>query len=377
MFYGHKIDGFMKEIRVAIAGVGNCASSLVQGIYYYKDVVANDEPVPGLMHNSFGGYKISDIKFVAAFDVDKRKVGVDLSQAIFEKPNCTTVFCKEIPFQNVEVKKGPVLDGIAEHMKDYPQDRTFLVDEKQKPIDVAAELKKAKADILINYMPVGSEDAAKFYAQAALDAGCAFINCMPAFIASNTEWEKKFQQKNLPIVGDDVKSQLGATITHRALAKLFSDRGVKITGTYQLNVGGNADFLNMLEHERLKSKKISKTESVQSQLPTRMDADKIHIGPSDYVPWLNDQKICFLRIEGKKFGDVPLNLELRLSVEDSPNSAGVAVDAIRAAKLALDRKEGGAIVSVSAYLMKHPPIQYPDSVARQMVEEFIIGERKK
>ncbi len=377
MFYGYKIDGFMKEIRVAIAGVGNCASSLVQGISYYKDAGANDEPVPGLMHNSFGGYKISDIKFVAAFDVDKRKVGVDLSQAIFEKPNCTTVFCKSVPHQNVTVKKGPVLDGIAEHMKDYPADRTFLVDEKQKPVDVAAELKKAKAEVLVNYVPVGSEDAANFYATAALEAGCAFINCMPVFIASNADWEKKFRQKNLPIIGDDVKSQLGATITHRTLAKLFSDRGIKITGTYQLNVGGNSDFLNMLEHERLISKKISKTESVQSQLPTPMEADKIHIGPSDYVPWLNDQKICFLRIEGKKFGDVPLNLEMRLSVEDSPNSAGVAVDAIRAAKLALDRKVGGAITSVSAYLMKHPPIQYPDTVAKQMVEEFIKGERKK
>lgn len=837
----------MGEIRVAIAGVGNCASSLLQGRYYYKDVKATDKLVPGLMHNSFGGYKISDIKFVAAFDIDKRKIGKDLSKAVFEKPNCTKIFCTEIPFQGVEVKKGPVLDGVASHMSDYPEDRTFLVDEKQKPVDVVEELKKAKAEVLLNYVPVGSEDAAKYYAQAALDAKCAFVNCMPAFIASNTDWEKKFADKKLPIVGDDVKSQLGATITHRVLAKLFSDRGIKIDRTYQLNTGGNSvtgdqelvllinnelkkvnigefinsylevygkkredgkeiiiiketgqkikcfsvdddynvvlsdvdalirheisepifevltdegrrikitgghnvfilneygelnniaikglkenktyiavprilpynkldevkeidlslyqdklllngvsggylnvhakpeikipvkfpvtdellqlvglwladgnfdrkgssnieiacgdepecmvlvdkltekfninykvrkdgfgvrlvsktlakifkialglkgdtytkrvpewvfslsdrqvalvlkgyvsgdggiigkqvrwtsvsyglitdiqtlflrlginstifkekysdknkvsfksnlnyswhglisskndielfkdkvafiqnyknnalyktsielkkfenyripninlfkkwkiksstwykhgsirayivlsqldkvknyferkrikqiclgdvkflkikkikkintndvfvydistkpferficsnilahntDFLNMLERSRLKSKKISKTESVQSQLPVPMEAENIHIGPSDYVPWQKDNKVCFIRIEGRKFGDVPVELELRLSVEDSPNSAGVAIDAIRAAKIALDKGIGGALTSMSAYVMKHPPTQYPDSIAREMVEEFIKGEREK
>ena len=365
----------MTEIRVAIAGVGNCASSLIQGVQYYKDIKASDEPVPGLMHNSFGGYLVSDIKFVAAFDVDKRKVGKDLSQAIFEKPNCTQVFCKNIPKQNVEVKKGPVLDGIASHMQDYPDDNTFLVDQKQKPVDVAEELRRAKAHVLINYVPVGSEEAAKYYAQAALDAGCGFVNCMPVFIASNPELAKKFEQKKLPICGDDVKSQVGATILHRVVAKLFSDRGIKIEGTYQLNVGGNTDFLNMKEQSRLKSKKISKTESVQSQLPARMASEKIHIGPSDYVPWLKDQKIAFIRLEGKGFGDVPMNLEMRLSVEDSPNSAGVVIDAVRAAKLALDRKIDGPLISASAYFMKHPPQQFPDPIARQMVEEFIRGER--
>lgn len=367
----------MGEIRVAIAGVGNCASSLVQGVNYYKDIKGNDEPVPGLMHNSFGGYLVSDIKFVAAFDIDKRKVGKDLSVAIFEKPNCTQVFCKNIPKQNVEVKKAPVLDGIASHMQDYPEDNTFLVDQKQKPVDVTEELKKAKAHVLISYVPVGSEEAAKFYAQAALDAGCGFVNCMPVFIGSNPEWAKKFEEKKLPIVADDIKSQVGATILHRVVAKLFSDRGVKISGTYQLNVGGNTDFLNMKEHSRLKSKKISKTESVQSQLPVRMEQEKIHIGPSDYVPWLKDQKIAFIRLEGKGFGDVPMNLEMRLSVEDSPNSAGVVIDAIRAVKLALDRKTGGPLISASAYFMKHPPQQFPDPIARQMVEEFIRGERTK
>ncbi|MDO8634200.1 MAG: inositol-3-phosphate synthase [archaeon] len=367
----------MSEIRVAIAGVGNCASSLVQGVQYYRDIKASDELVPGLMHNSFGGYLASDIKFVAAFDVDKRKIGKDLSQAIFEKPNCTQVFCKNVPRQGVEIKKGPVLDGIASHMQDYPDDNTFLVDQKQKPVDVAEELRKAKAQVLINYVPVGSEDAAKHYAQAALDTGCGFVNCMPVFIGSNPEWAKKFEQKQIPIVGDDVKSLLGATILHRVVAKLFSDRGVKIEGTYQLNVGGNTDFLNMKEQSRLKSKKISKTESVQSQLPAPLSSEKIHIGPSDYVPWLKDQKIAFIRLEGKGFGGVPMNLEMRLSVEDSPNSAGVVIDAVRAAKLALDRHIGGPLISASAYFMKHPPQQFPDPVARQMVEEFIRGERTK
>lgn len=366
-----------KEIRVAIAGVGNCASSLVQGVYYYQNIDSNHELVPGLMHNVFGGYKISDIKFVAAFDVDKRKIGKDLSEAIFQKPNNTTVFQKGLPKTGVIVQKGPVLDGVADHMKDYPDDRTFLVNEKQSACDVVKVLKESKADLLVNYMPVGSEKAAGFYAQAALDAGCGFINCMPVFIASTDAWAKKFEAAGVPIIGDDIKSQFGATIVHRVLAKLASDRGIDLKGTYQLNVGGNTDFLNMKAQHRLHSKKVSKTESVQSNLPVRLKDEFIHIGPSDYVPWLNDQKICFLRLEGTNFGDVPLNLELRLSVEDSPNSAGCVIDAIRAMKLALDRKVAGRLISISSYLMKHPPQQYPDPIARSMVEEFIHGERER
>jgi len=366
----------VKEIRLAIAGVGNCASSLIQGLFYYKEVNSNDELVPGLMHNILGGYKITDIRPVAAFDVDKRKVGRDLGEAIFAKPNCTKVFCRDVPKLNVKVMRGPTLDGIANHMKDYPEDRTFIVSD-EKPIDVEKILKEAKADVLVNYMPVGSEEATKYYADCALKTGCAFINCMPVFIASNAEWARKFEGRGLPVIGDDIKSQVGATITHRVLTKLFSDRGVKIDRTYQLNTGGNTDFLNMLERSRLKSKKISKTESVQSQLPVRMKDENIHIGPSDYVPWQNDNKVCFIRMEGRKFGDVPLELELRLSVEDSPNSAGIVIDAIRCAKLAKDRNIGGALLSSSAYFMKHPPQQFPDSVAKQMVEEFIKGERER
>lgn len=365
-----------KEIKLAIAGIGNCCSSLIQGLFYYKNIDSNHEPVPGLMHNVLGGYRIKDIKPVAAFDVDKRKVGKDLSQAIFEKPNCTTVFQKEIPNLGVKVQMAPVLDGVAAHMKDFPDDRTFVVS-KEKPVDVAKVLKESGAEILINYLPVGSEEAVQYYAQACLDAGVAMVNCMPVFIASDSEWSEKFKEKGIPIAGDDVKSQVGATITHRVLTKLFADRGVKLERTYQLNTGGNTDFLNMLERARLKSKKISKTEAVQSQLPTPMEADNIHIGPSDYVPWQKDNKICFIRMEGRKFGDVPLNLELRLSVEDSPNSGGCMIDTIRCCKLALDRKIGGPLLSISAYTMKHPKIQYPDNVARQMVEEFIKGERER
>ncbi len=360
-----------KEIRVAIIGVGNCASSLVQGIQYYKNVNGNSPLVPGLMHNVLGNYKISDIKFVAAIDVDKKKVGKDLGTAIFSKPNCTKKF-SDVPKQNVEVNKGPVLDGIAETTREK-----FEVDERQKPVDVSQILKESKAEIAINYLPVGSEEAVRYYAKCCLDANVAFINAMPVFIASNQEWAKKFEDKNLPVIGDDIKSQVGATIVHRTLAKLFSDRGVKIENTYQLNVGGNTDFLNMLERQRLKSKKISKTESVQSQMPTRLPDENIHIGPSDYVPWLNDKKLAFIRLEGKKFGDVPISIECRLDVEDSPNSAGVMVDAIRCCKLALDRKISGALISPSSYFMKHPPQQFADTVARQMVEEFITGERER
>ncbi len=365
-----------KPLRLAIAGVGNCCSSLVQGLFYYKAVDTNNELVPGLMHNVLAGYRIADVKPVAAFDVDKRKAGRDLSEAIFAKPNCTKVFCKDVPKLNVLVQKGPVLDGVANHMKDYPEDRTFVVSD-DKPVNVAKVLKESGAEVLINYMPVGSEQATQYYAQAALDSGVAFVNCMPAFIASTPAWAEKFRAAGLPIVGDDIKSQVGATITHRVLTKLFSDRGVKIDRTYQLNVGGNTDFLSMLERARLKSKKISKTESVQSQLPVPLAGENIHIGPSDYVPFLNDNKICFIRIEGRKFGDVPIELELRLSVEDSPNSAGVAIDAIRCAKLAKDRGIAGPLLSISAYTMKHPPQQFPDNVARQMVEEFIKGERER
>ncbi len=365
-----------KEIRLAITGIGNCCSSLIQGLFYYKNVSTNNELVPGLMHNVLGGYKISDVKPVAAFDIDSRKVGKDLSEAVFEKPNCTKIFQKEMAKMDVEVKMGPVLDGVASHMKDYPEDRTFVVS-KEKPVDVAKELKKSGAEILVNYLPVGSEEAVRYYAQAALDAGCAFVNCMPVFIASNSEWAKRFQDKGLPVVGDDIKSQVGATIVHRVLTKLFSDRGVKIDRTYQLNTGGNTDFLNMLERSRLKSKKISKTQSVQSQLPVPLEPENVHIGPSDYVPWQKDNKIFFIRIEGRKFGDVPIELELRGSVEDSPNSAGVAIDAIRCAKLALDRKVAGPLTSIASYTMKSPPQQYPDSVARQMVEDFIKGERER
>lgn len=365
-----------KEIRVAIAGVGNCCSSIIQGLFYYKNIDSNHELVPGLMHNVLGGYSIKNIKPVAAFDIDRRKVGKDLSSAIFERPNCTKVFQKEVPDLGVEVKMAPVLDGVAAHMKDYSEDRTFLVS-KEKPVDIAKALKDSEAEILINYLPVGSEEAVRYYAKACLDAGVAMINCMPVFIASDPEWAKRFEDKGIPIAGDDIKAQIGATITHRTLTKLFSDRGVKLDRTYQLNTGGNTDFLNMIERSRLKSKKISKTEAVQSQLPIPLESDNIHIGPSDYVPWQNDNKVCFLRMEGRKFGDVPIELELRLSVEDSPNSAGCVIDAIRCCKLALERKIGGSLISISSYTMKRPPQQYPDNVARHMVEEFIKGERER
>lgn len=365
-----------KDIKIAIAGVGNCASSLIQGLYYYKNVKSNDDLVPGLMHNVVGNYKISDIKIVAAFDVDKRKVGKDVTKAIFAKPNCTKIFCKNLPKTGVKVKMGPVLDGVAPHMKNYPEDKTFLP-AKQKPVDVVKELKKSGAEILINYMPVGSQEATEYYAKVALDANCAFINCIPVFIVSDKKWGEKFKKKNLPCIGDDIKAQVGATITHRTLAHLFTQRGVTIDRSYQLNFGGNTDFLNMLSHERLKSKKISKTESVESQLAKRLSYDNLHVGPSDWVPFLKDNKVCYIRIEGRKFGDIPVELELRLSVEDSPNSAGCVIEAVRIAKLALVRKVGGPLVSPSAYFMKHPPKQFTDEKAREMVEEFIKGERER
>jgi len=359
----------MKKIRIAIAGVGNCASSLIQGIEYYKD----KKEVIGLMHSEINGYKSSDIEVVAAFDIDQRKVGQDLSKAIFAKPNNTAVFYPNVPHYGVTVKMGNVLDGLAEHMKEYSEEEAFRVAEND-PCEVVEELRKSDAEILVNYLPVGSEEGTRFYAQAALDAGVAFVNCIPVFIASDKEWAKKFEERHLPIVGYDIKAQLGATIVHRTLTKLFVDRGVKLDRTYQLNTGGNTDFLNMLSRERLSSKKTSKTEAVQSQLDEPLSPKNIHIGPSDYVPWQKDNKICFIRMEGREFGDIPLNLELRLSVEDSPNSAGAAIDAIRCCKIALDRDISGALTSISAYTMKHPPIQYSDTEAKKMVEDFISGK---
>ncbi len=367
----------MKKIRVAIAGIGNCASSLIQGVEYYKSLKDSDPDRDlGLMHYDLGGYKPSDIEFVAAFDIDKRKVGKPLRQAVFARPNCTKVFFPDLPDYPVKVEMGEVLDGVAPHMKDYPEDRRFITSNR-KPSDVAQVLKRSGAEILINYMPVGSERATAFYAEACLKAGVAFINCVPVFIASNKQWAKRFEGVNIPIIGDDIKSQIGATIIHRMLTRLFEDRGVKLDRTYQLNVGGNTDFLNMLNHSRLRSKKISKTEAVQSQLSHPLNGENIHIGPSDYVPWLNDNKICFLRMEGRGFGNIPVNIELRLSVEDSPNSAGVVIDAIRCCKIALDRKIGGVLLSPSAYFMKHPLKQFPDEKARDMVESFIRGERER
>ncbi len=364
----------MAKIKVAIIGVGNCASSLVQGVYYYRK--RSEKDAIGLMHWDLGGYLPGDIEFVAAIDIDKRKVGRDLSEAIFAPPNCTTVFHRDIPEMGVKVVMGEVMDGVAAHMKEYPEEETFVVSE-EKAVDIVKVLKESGAEIALNYCPVGSENATRYYAECCLEAGVAFINCMPVFIASDTKWAEKYREKGIPIVGDDIKAQIGATITHRTLAKLFADRGVRLDRTYQMNTGGNTDFLNMLARERLKSKKISKTEAVQSVLPQPLEPNNIHIGPSDYIPWLKDNKICFLRMEGRIFGDVPMNIELRLSVEDSPNSAGCAIDAIRCARIALDRGIGGPLYSISAYTMKHPPQQFPDSIARQMVDEFIEGKRER
>ncbi|MBN2014076.1 MAG: inositol-3-phosphate synthase [Candidatus Altiarchaeota archaeon] len=361
----------MKGITVAILGVGNCASSLVQGVTYYKDVDDSSPLVPGLMHNVIQGYSISDIKFVAAIDVDSKKIGLDLSKAVFTEPNCTVKFSDVSPL-GVDVVKGPVLDGVAETTREK-----FSVDPKQKPEDVESLLRNIKPDVLVNYLPVGSEEATRFYANVCLDLGIGFINAIPVFIASDASWAKRFEEKKIPVIGDDIKSQFGATIVHRTLARLFVDRGVKLENTYQLNVGGNTDFLNMLERKRLKSKKISKTQSVQSQLPAELPDEDIHIGPSDYVPWLRDKKLCFLRLQGRKFGDIPINIEVRLEVEDSPNSAGVMVDAIRCARIALDRGVGGALLSPSSYFMKSPLQQYPDSVAKERTEDFIRGERER
>jgi len=358
----------MREVRLAIAGIGNCASSLLQGLEYYRD--HSDDGLAGLMHPTIGGYRPRDIRVVAAFDVDRRKVGKPLEEAVFAAPNCTTVFQPKLPHYGVTVQMAPVLDGVAPHMAEYPEDRAFRVAD-ERPCDVAAVLRETKADVLVCYCPVGSEEAVRYYAKACLDAGVAMVNCVPVFIASDPEWANRFRARGIPIVGDDIKSQVGATIVHRVLARLLGDRGVRLERTYQLNTGGNTDFLNMLEHSRLKSKKISKTESVQSQLDVRLPDENIHIGPSDYVPWQKDNKVCFIRMEWRGFGDVPMHMELRLSVEDSPNSAGVAIDAIRCAKLAMDRGLAGPLEAISAYTMKSPPRQMRDSEAREAVEEFL------
>ncbi len=359
-----------KNIKVAIAGVGNCASALVQGVEYYRN--RQGAAFGGIMHHSIGGYKCSDVEFVAAFDIDRRKVGHPLEEAIFAKPNCTRIFQSALPVSNVIVQAGPVLDGVAEHMADYPDDAAFRSADLE-PTDVTAALRASGAEILVCYLPVGSERAVKHYAQACLDARVAMINCVPVFLASDSDWAQNFRDAGIPIIGDDIKSQVGATIVHRALARLFADRGAGLDRTYQLNTGGNTDFLNMLERGRLKSKKISKTESVQSQLDERLDTRDIHIGPSDYVPWQKDNKVCFIRMEGRGFGDAPIELEMRLSVEDLPNSAGVVIDAIRCAKLALERGEAGPLEAPSAYYMKSPPRQFRDSVAREACDAFIDG----
>lgn len=366
----------MGNIKIAIVGVGNCASSLIQGIHYYREKTPQD--AIGLMHWEIGGYKPGDIEVVAAFDIDKRKVGVDVHEAIFSAPNCTAVFCSDLPKSGVTVRMGRILDGFSDHMKNYDERRTFILADEPEPTEeeVVKMLKESGAEILLNYLPVGSEEATRLYAGCALKAGLAFVNNMPVFIASDSEgrWARHFEEAGLPIIGDDIKAQMGATIVHRTLTDLFAKRGVKLERTYQLNTGGNTDFLNMLDRNRLASKKESKTEAVQAVAAHRMDEDNIHIGPSDYVPWQNDNKVCFIRMEGKLFGDVPMNLELRLSVEDSPNSAGVAIDAIRCAKLALDRGQGGILEAPSAYFCKHPPHQFTDDEAFQMMEHFISGD---
>ena len=353
------------DIRVAIVGVGNCANSLVQGVTYYKDA-AIDQEIPGLMHAVVGGYHISSIKFVAAFDVDAKKVGLDLADAIWASENNTIKF-SDVAQTGVPVMRGVTLDGLGKYYKET------ITESDVAAVDMVQVLKDEAVDVLICYLPVGSELAAKYYAQCAIDAGCAFVNALPVFIASDPEWEKKFADAGLPIVGDDIKSQVGATITHRIMAKLFQDRGVHLDRTYQLNVGGNMDFKNMLERDRLESKKISKTNSVTSQLDHDMGDKNVHIGPSDYIPWLDDRKWAYVRLEGRAFGDVPLNLEYKLEVWDSPNSAGVIIDALRCAKIGLDRKIGGALLSPSSYFMKTPPIQYTDEAAHNKVEEFIAG----
>ena len=366
-----EVESPMGKIKVAIAGIGNCASSLIQGIAYYREKGPAD--ATGLMHWDLGGYRPGDIQVVAAFDIDRRKVGRKVNEAIFALPNCTKRFCPDLPQSDITVSMGRILDGLSDHMREYEDRYTFVPSDAPEPEHEAVVhlLRKTGAEILLNYMPVGSERAACFYAECALQAGVALVNNIPVFIASDPEWARRFAEKNVPLIGDDIKSQLGATITHRVLTDLFKKRGVKMERTYQLNTGGNTDFLNMLNRHRLKSKKKSKTEAVQSVAARRLKNENIHIGPSDYVPWQKDNKICFIRMEGKLFGDVPMDLELRLSVEDSPNSAGVAIDSLRCAKLALERGEGGALEAASSYFCKHPPRQFTDDEAYQMLENFI------
>ena len=356
----------MSSLRVAIVGVGNCAASLVQGVEYYADA-SPDARVPGLMHVQFGPYHVRDIEFVAAFDVDAKKVGRDLSEAIVASENNTIKIC-DVPPTGVQVRRGPTYDGLGEF---YTQ---IIQESDEQPVDVVQTLRDTRADVLVSYLPVGSEEADRFYAQCAIDAGVAFVNALPVFIATDPVWAKKFTDAGVPIIGDDIKSQVGATITHRVLAKLFEDRGVELLRTYQLNFGGNMDFMNMLERKRLQSKKISKTQSVTSQVPHEMERAAVHIGPSDHVPWLDDRKWAYVRLEGKAFGDVPLAMEYKLEVWDSPNSAGVIIDAVRAAKIAKDRGIGGPVLSPASYFMKSPPKQYGDDEARAFVEKFIQGE---
>jgi myo-inositol-1-phosphate synthase len=355
-----------RSIRVAIAGVGNCASSLVQGLTYYRDATGN-EPIPGLMHADLGGYGVGDVEIVAAFDVASTKVGRDVAEAIYAVPNNTHRFA-DVEKTGVTVARGPTMDGIGKYLTD-------VVEESEVPVaDVAAVLRESGAEILVSYLPVGSEAATRFYAERALESGCGFVNCIPVFIASRPEWQQKFEAEGLPIIGDDIKSQVGATIVHRVLANLFRERGVRLDRTYQLNFGGNTDFLNMLERERLQSKKISKTQAVTSQFDVPLPADDVHVGPSDHVPWLADRKMAYIRLEGTTFGGVPLNAELKLEVWDSPNSAGVVIDAIRCVRLALDRGLGGALIGPSSYFMKSPPRQFTDDEARRRVEAFIGDE---
>jgi myo-inositol-1-phosphate synthase len=356
----------MGKARVAIVGVGNCASSLVQGVHFYRDA-KEDELVPGLMHVNLGGYHISDIEFTAAFDIDVNKVGKDLAEAIYTSPNNTYRFA-DVPPLGIEVSRGMTHDGLGKYLSQVIHKAPGAT------ADIVGILKETRTDVVVNFLPVGSEMATKWYVEQILDAGCAFVNCIPVFIAREKYWQRRFEERSLPMIGDDIKSQVGATITHRVLTKLFRDRGVKLERTYQLNFGGNTDFLNMLERERLESKKISKTNAVTSQLDYNLPADDVHVGPSDYVPWLTDRKWCYIRMEGTTFGNVPLNLECKLEVWDSPNSAGVVIDAVRCAKIALERGLKGTLIGPSAYFMKSPPIQYSDEEAHQMVENFIAGK---
>ncbi len=359
----------MGAVNVAIIGVGNCASSLVQGVHYYKDA-KEDEFVPGLMHVNLGGYHVADINFVAAFDIDKNKVGKDLADAIYTPPNNTFKFC-DVPQTGIRVDRGMTHDGLGRYLSQ------IITKAPGQTANIVGILKETQADVVLNYLPVGSEEATKWYVEQVIAAGCGFVNCIPVFTAREPYWQNRFAARGLPVIGDDIKSQVGATIVHRVLTRLFRDRGVRLERTYQLNFGGNTDFYNMLERERLESKKISKTDAVISQLDYEIGPDNVHVGPSDYVPWLADRKFCHIRMEGRTFGDVPLNVEVKLEVWDSPNSAGVVIDAIRCCKLALDRGLGGAIVAPSAYFMKSPPIQYSDDQARLKTEAFITGQEQE